>query len=209
MSLLDSLHAKTYDCLTAPMERRGMAEQRRQMLAGLEGDVLEVGAGTGRNLEFYPSTVRLTLTEPSAPMMAKLADHVRRTRPEATVLQAPAERLPFDDASFDAVVTTLVLCSVDDPETAVRELRRVLRAGGTLVAVEHVATEGGPSLPQRLWEPAQKVVGRNCHMTRDSRAALERGGFDTSGLVDTTMPGAPAWLFPLIMGIAVPKDSGP
>lgn len=205
MNVLDSLFAKVYDRMTVPMERHGLAEHRSQLLRDLSGEVLEVGAGTGRNLDIYPEAVTaLTLTEPSAPMLDKLRQRVAEVRPETTVIAAPAERLPFEDASFDAVVTTLVLCSVDDLDAAAAELRRVARPNGRLVVIEHVAAQGRASTIQRVWQPAQKVLGRNCHVTRDTRSALETAGFDTGQVIDMTMPGAPAALFPAIVGIAQP-----
>ena len=208
MNVLDSIFAKLYDRLTEPMEQRGLAEQRRQLLGSLTGDVLEVGAGTGRNTELYPGTVAsLTLTEPSPPMVDKLREQVAKVSSDATVVTAPAEDLPFDDSSFDAVVTTLVLCSVDDLDAAITELHRVLRPDGRLVLIEHVATSGGPSTLQRVWDPVQHVLGRNCHLTRDTRSALNRVGFDTSGVLDGVLPGAPASMFPVITGIAVPVAS--
>lgn len=208
MNVLDSIFAKLYDRISAPMERKGLAEQRRHLLGSLTGDVLEVGAGTGRNVALYPDTIAtLTLTEPSPPMVDKLREQVALVASDATVVAAPAERLPFADDSFDAVVTTLVLCSVDDLDGAVAEMHRVLRPDGRLVVVEHVATTGGPSTLQRLCDPAQHVLGRNCHLTRDIRSALNRGGFDTSGVLDAVLPGAPAALFPAITGIAVPIAS--
>ena len=208
MNVLDSIFARFYDRLTAPMEKHGLADQRRQLLGSVTGDVLEVGAGTGRNLEQYPDTVTsLTLTEPSPPMVDKLREHVAAAASDATVVTAPAEQLPFDDASFDAVVTTLVLCSVEDLDAAIAELRRVLRPDGRLVVIEHVATAGGPSTLQRVWDPVQHVLGRNCHLTRDIRSALNRGNFDTSGVLDGVLPGAPATMFPVITGIAVPIAS--
>lgn len=204
MKLLDTAFARFYDRLVSPMERRGLAEQRAQLLGALSGDVLEVGAGTGANLAHYPDAVTsLTLTEPLPQMVQQLRPRAERERPGTAVIAAPAERLPFDDASFDAVVTTLVLCSVTDLDRAIAEMRRVLRTDGQVIVVEHVRADGRALTVQKIWEPAQKVIGRNCHMTRDIRAALERGGFDTSGVVDTDMPGAPAALFPAIIGIAV------
>lgn len=204
-NVLDSLFARFYDRLTRPMERHGLAGQRQQLLGGLAGSVLEIGAGTGANLGSYPEAVTsLTLTEPSPPMIERLRQRVAGSDRDAEVVLAPAEDLPFDDAAFDAVVTTLVLCSANDLDAAARELRRVLRPDGQLVVLEHVATAGGPSLPQRIWDPAQHVLGRNCHLTRDTRAALDRAGFDTSTLVDGVMPGAPAVLFPTISGVATP-----
>ncbi len=207
MSVLDALFARFYDRITASVEQKGMAAERRRLLADLHGEVLEIGAGTGHNLKAYPATVTsLTLTEPSPPMAAGLREHVQQTGRAATVVEAPAELLPFDDGSFDAVVTTLVLCSVSDLHAAAREMRRVLRPTGRLVVAEHVAAkdERGARL-QRIVQPIQKVIGRNCHLTRDSRAALERAGFDTSAVVDGTMPGAPPALFPVIIGIAQPR----
>jgi ubiquinone/menaquinone biosynthesis C-methylase UbiE len=206
MKILDSVFAQFYDRLSAPTERMGVAEQRRQLLSGLSGAVLEIGAGTGHNLAFYPDTVSsLVLTEPSEPMARRLRQHVERAESTAEVLEVPAEELPFDDASFDAVVSTVVLCSVRDLDKAVAEVRRVLKPDGHLVVLEHVATRGGPSLQQRIWDPVQHVVGRNCHVTRDTRGALERGGFYTGGLIDGVMPGAPGSMFPTISGIAVLK----
>lgn len=204
MQILDTAFAKLYDRISAPLERRGMAEQRAQLLRGLAGDVLEVGAGTGANLAHYPAGVTLTLTEPLPQMVQRLRPRAEQERPGTRVVQAPAEHLPFDDASFDAVVSTLVLCSVADVDQAVAELRRVLRPDGRLVVVEHVRASGRALTVQKVWEPAQKVIGRNCHMTRDIRAALQRGGFDTSSVADRDMPGAPSALFPAIAGVATP-----
>ena len=202
---LDSLFARVYDRLMVQTEEKGLGDLRSQLLSGLNGDVLEIGAGTGANLRAYPATLRsLTLTEPTRQMAARLRDKAKEIRPDATIVEAPAEDLPFDEKSFDAVVTTLVLCSVDDVDAAVGQLRRVLRPDGQLVVIEHVAKTGGPSLPQKIWDPVQHVVGRNCHITRDTRSALESGGFDTGALVDGAMPAAPAMLFPTISGIAVP-----
>ncbi|MPZ72301.1 MAG: methyltransferase domain-containing protein [Nitriliruptorales bacterium] len=207
MNVFEQLHARFYDSVTAPMERRGLAERRVRLLEGLEGDVLEIGAGTGANLEAYPEAVTsLTLTEPSAPMAQRLRTHVAAERPDTTVVKAAAEDLPFADASFDGVVSTLVLCSVDDPGVAVSEIRRVLRPAGRLAVLEHVVSSGRGRILQRAWEPAQKVIGRNCHMTRDTRRFLEIAGFDTTRVVDTNIPGLPHTVFPVISGIAAAAD---
>jgi ubiquinone/menaquinone biosynthesis C-methylase UbiE len=204
MKLLDTAYAKLYDRFLDPLERRGLAAQRAQLLGGLTGEVLEVGSGTGANLAHYRDGIHLTMTEPLPQMVEQLRPRAERERPGTQVIAAPAERLPFDDASFDAVVSTLVLCSVGDLDAAVAEMRRVLRPGGQLVVIEHVRAQGRALTVQKVWEPAQKVLGRNCHMTRDTRAALERAGFDTTRVSDTDMPGAPSALFPTIVGIATP-----
>ena len=203
---LDSLFARVYEPLMAKTEKEGLADLRRQLLGDLSGDVLEVGAGTGLNVEVYPETVTsLTFTEPSAPMAARLRQRVEQARPSATVVDASAEQLPFDDASFDAVVCTLVLCSVTSPTAAAREMRRVLRPDGRLVVIEHVAApDGWAATAQRALTPVQKVAGRNCHLTRNTRATLDAAGFDTSTVVDFHLPGGGAALFPAIQGVATP-----
>jgi ubiquinone/menaquinone biosynthesis C-methylase UbiE len=138
--------ALIYDPFLAVGERRGMAARRRALLAPLHGRVLEVGAGTGLNLRHYPDAVaELVLTEPEPAFHARLR---RRAGGSATVVGAPAEALPFGDASFDFVVSTLVLCTVADPAAALRELRRVLRPGGRLVFIEHVRADS-PRLARR------------------------------------------------------------
>jgi ubiquinone/menaquinone biosynthesis C-methylase UbiE len=117
----------------------GRADRDRQLLAGAAGQVLEIGAGTGSNLRFYgPAVESLTLTEPETPMLRRLEHKAGEQAPGATVLRAPAEDLPFEDATFDVAVSTLVLCGVDDQPRALRELRRVLRPGGQLLFIEHV-----------------------------------------------------------------------
>ena len=104
--------------------------------------MLEIGGGTGANLPYYrPEVESLTITEPEPPMLRRLERRAREQAPQATVLRAPAEDLPFEDATFDTVVSTLVLCGVDDQPRALRELRRVLRPGGQLLFIEHVRSD--------------------------------------------------------------------
>src|SRR3954470_11804976 len=133
------IEARIYDPFVALGERRGMASRRRALLALARGRVLELGAGTGLNLAHYPAeTGELVLTEPDSAMCARLARRVARSGRDATGGAARAEALPFPDGAFDTVVSTLVLCTVEDPDAAVREVRRVLAPGGRLLFVEHV-----------------------------------------------------------------------
>jgi ubiquinone/menaquinone biosynthesis C-methylase UbiE len=119
MSLRTKFFALTYDRQIAKTERAGLRALRERLLAGASGDVLEIGAGTGANLLCYGPAVRsLTITEPEPPMLRHLERNVRAYHPGAKVLRAPAEDLPFDDDSFDAAVSTLVLCGVDDQPRA-------------------------------------------------------------------------------------------
>jgi ubiquinone/menaquinone biosynthesis C-methylase UbiE len=119
-----------------------MIAHRRALLAEAQGDVIEIGGGTGANLRHYGAGVTsLTVTEPSKPMLRRLQRHLDEHAPTAKLLRAPAEDLPFEDDSFDVAVSTLVLCGVDDQPRALRELRRVLRPGGRLLFVEHVRSD--------------------------------------------------------------------
>src|SRR5215470_7784716 len=118
-----SFNALIYDASLAIGERRGMAARRGELLASARGRVLELGAGTGLNLRHYPDGVELVVSEPDPAMRARLK---RRAGTAVRVVDAGAESLPFPDDSFDTVVSTLVLCTVADPDAALAEVRRVL-----------------------------------------------------------------------------------
>jgi ubiquinone/menaquinone biosynthesis C-methylase UbiE len=139
--------------------------------------VLEIGAGTGANLPHYPRAVeRLVLAEPDPHMLGRLR---RKPHPAAVrdLVTADAAALPFADASFDFVVSTLVLCSVADPAAALREIVRVLRPGGALVYLEHVAAEEPGRLAwQRRIEPVWSAVAGSCHLTRRTGETIRDAG---------------------------------
>src|SRR5215475_7090586 len=117
----------------------GMRRRRRAVVENASGRVVEIGAGTGLNIAHYSDAVDdLTLTEPEPGMRRKLTRRLERHGRAAQILDAPAERLPLADASVDTVVSTLVLCTVDDPEAALREIARVLRPDGQFLFIEHV-----------------------------------------------------------------------
>ena len=146
MSLRSKLFALTYDRQMAKVEKTTLRALRESLLAEAGGDVLEIGGGTGANLPFYrPEAGSLTITEPDTAMMRRLERRARQQAPSAKILRAPAEDLPFEDGTFDAVVSTMVLCGVSDQPRALRQLRRVLRPGGQLVFIEHVRS-GDPRL---------------------------------------------------------------
>jgi ubiquinone/menaquinone biosynthesis C-methylase UbiE len=165
--------------------------------------VLEVGAGTGANLPFYgPAVEALTITEPEPPMLRRLEQRVREQAPQTKVVQAPAEDLPFDDDSFDAAVSTLVLCGVDDQPRALRELRRILRPGGRLIFIEHVRSDE-PGLAR--WQ--DRLNGLNkfvacCNCNRRTLDSIKAEGFEVTKVEHTSLKKVPPFVRPLIAGTA-------
>lgn len=186
---LQRLFAAAYDPVLARFERRGLAALRRGLLADLEGEVVEIGAGTGANLAHYgPGVSGVVAIEPSDPMGERARRRADGSDTPVEVVRASAERLPLPDASADVVVSTLVLCSVRDLAAAVGEARRVLRPGGRFVLLEHVAGEGRTLRVQRALEPVWKPLAGGCHLTRTPLPALAAAGFDTAGLSSLRLP---------------------
>jgi len=207
MTIRSRIFALTYDRMIAKTESAGLAAHRAGLLNGVTGRVLEIGGGTGANLVHYGSGLEsLTVTEPESAMLKRLRRRVEQVAPTATVLRAPAEDLPFDDGVFDAVVSTLTLCSVDDQRRAVGELRRVLRPGGVLLFVEHLRAddERVARMQDRLNWLNRLVVCCDCN--RPTLDTLRAAGFAISQVVRTELPGAPPFARPLAVGSAV---SGP
>jgi ubiquinone/menaquinone biosynthesis C-methylase UbiE len=203
MSLRWTIVAPAYDRMTRKSEDAGMRDLRQGLVAAASGRVLEIGAGTGMNLPHYNGSLEsLVLTEPQAPMLRRLQRKAHEHAPQAQVLRAPAEDLPFQDGSFDTVVTTLVLCGVDDQPRALREARRVLRPGGSLLFLEHVRADDPDlaRLQNRMNWLNRIVVGCDCN--RPTLSTIERAGFTISRLEHSEMPKAPKFVRPLIIGTA-------
>ncbi len=175
MSLYGRLFATLYDRALAATEDAGLRERRARLLGRARGTVVEIGAGTGLNLPHYGDAVeRLILTEPEEAMARRLDARAQGSGQGVEVLRAPAERLPLPDASADTVVTTLVLCTVDDPGAALAEAIRVLRPGGRLLAIEHVRSpDPAQARFQDLVRPVWQRVGHGCRCNRDTAALLE------------------------------------
>lgn len=205
MSLYGRLFARVYDRSIAASEAAGLADRRRRLLAGASGRVLELGAGTGLNLAHYPPGIeQLVLTEPEAPMLARLRDRAASHDPPPVVVGAPAERLPVPDASVDTVVATLTLCTVNDLEAALREVHRVLAPGGRLLFLEHVrADDARLARRQDLLAPLWLRVGHGCHCNRATLAAIEAAALAVQDVEHGRMPRAPRFLEPLIAGTAI------
>jgi ubiquinone/menaquinone biosynthesis C-methylase UbiE len=203
MGLRSRFFAFTYDRFSKGSERAGLAEMRRNLIGGASGDVLEIGGGTGANLGYYGAGVEsVTVTEPEPSMLKRLQRKAREQNSHATVLRAPAEDLPFEDASFDTVVSTLVLCGVDDQPRAVRELRRVLRPGGRLIFIEHVRSdEPRVAKMQDRMNPLNRFMVC-CDCNRPTLETIRSAGFDVTALEQTELPKAPPFVRPLIVGTA-------
>lgn len=162
----------------APFERLVLGAGRSWAVAGLRGRVLEIGAGTGMTLPHYSGLDALVLTDRSARMLARAAGRAAAMPFAAKVVTAYAEHLPFASGSFDGVVATLALCTVDSPRAAFREIRRVLRAGGELRLFEHVRVPSPPiAALQDLLTPGWRAISGGCHLNRDTLAAALEAGF--------------------------------
>ena len=203
MGIRSSIFALTYDRMSAGSEDAGLREVRRRLLADARGLVLEIGGGTGANLQLYgPGVETLTVTEPDQPMLRRLDRKVREQSPLTKVLRARAEELPFADDSVDTVVSTLVLCGVDDQAQSLREIRRVLRPGGRFMFIEHVRSDE-PKVArfQDRMNRVNRFVVR-CDCNRATLDTIEAEGFEVTMLERTELPKAPRFTRPLIVGVA-------
>jgi len=204
MSLGGWFFAAVYDRMTAATEAAGLQAHRARLLAGARGRVLEIGAGTGANLPFYGDGVEaITVAEPEAPMARRLARRIREQPRTVDLVGATAEHLPFEDASFDTVVSTLVLCTVGNQPRALNELRRVLKRGGRLLFIEHVRSDE-PRLAR--WQDRlngfSRVVAHGCNCNRPTLDAIRAAGFTITSLERDKLHKAPPFVRPLIVGMA-------
>lgn len=193
-----------YDRCFKAAEEAGLRDMRRDVLTGARGRVLELGAGTGLNLELYPERVQdLTLVEPDPHMVKQLRKRVNDLGSAAQVVEAPGEQLPFEDESFDTVVVTLVLCTVPDQKGTLREIKRVLKPDGQFLFLEHVRSpEPGLAKWQDRLEKPWRFLGDGCHCNRDTEAALKAAGFELSDVEHPELPKAPPIVRPMAKGSA-------
>ena len=172
--------ARVYERISAESERRGTAAYRDRVLAGLSGRVIELGAGNGMNFGHYPDTVeQVVAVEPDDHLRALAEQAAARAAVPVQVVAGHATALPVEDASCDAAVASLVLCSVSDVSAALAELRRVLKPAGELRFLEHVRSDRPwLGLLQDAITPLWSRVGGGCHPNRDTTAAIRASGFD-------------------------------
>lgn len=183
---------------------------RRQLLAHVQGAVLEIGFGTGLNLSCYPEHIRkITGVDPN-PGMGSLARRRIASSPIAVDWQvADAQELPFPSQSFDSVVSTWTLCSIPNVAKALGEIRRVLRAGGKLFFLEHGLSED-PQVQrwQNCLNPIQKVIADGCNLNRDMARLIREAGFRFEQLERFYMPDQPRFIGYTYQGIALPAAEG-
>jgi ubiquinone/menaquinone biosynthesis C-methylase UbiE len=161
------------------MRNKRLLPFRERVIGAAEGRVLEVGAGSGRNLPFYQPPVREVLALEPAPRLVTMAQTAsRETRIPVSFVEASAEAIPLDDHSIDTVITTWTLCSVPQAVTALGEMRRVLRPGGRLLFVEHGIA---PDADVRRWQdqltPVWRRISGGCHLNRPILLMIEGAGF--------------------------------
>jgi len=200
------LFARLFDRLSRVMER-DVGVRRDELLAGLSGRVLEIGPGNGMNFSHYPGTVEeVVALEPEPYLRAKAHDAARTARVPVSVRAGVADHLELPDASFDAAVASLVLCSVPEQASALAELRRVLKPGGELRFMEHVRSSNpGKARLQTILDGAGiwPHVSGGCHCARDTVTAMRVAGFRVERV--SSIGFGPSWLItnPHVLGCAV------
>jgi ubiquinone/menaquinone biosynthesis C-methylase UbiE len=193
-----------YDSFQRRSCEAGMEHKRRRLLSEARGRTLEVGSGTGINLGHYgPEVSELVLSEPDRHMVALLRRKVDGSARDAAVVQAPAEKLPFEDSSFDTVTLVYVLCTVPDPAAALREIARVLKPGGRLLFIEHVRSpEPGLARWQDRLHTPWLVFANGCHCNRDTVAAIEASPLELGEHERDEIPKVPPLVRPMVAGSA-------
>ena len=200
----DRVFAAVYDRIMAKGERLGMRERRRELVAQASGSTLEIGAGTGANIDLYPADLpELILAEPFEPMRRRLERRLASSGLAARTIDASAESIPLPDDSLDTAVSTLVLCTVDFPDRALAEIARVLRPGGQLLFIEHVRSHspGVARWQDRLEAPWRRLAA-GCRCNRDTIASIRAAGYEAEH-EDVSWRGVPPHVSSLIVGRAV------
>ncbi|WAL63931.1 class I SAM-dependent methyltransferase [Amycolatopsis cynarae] len=196
--------ARVYPRLAAWAETAGAAEHRRELLAGATGRVIEIGAGHGANFPHYPATVTEVLAVEPEPTLRAQAERAARSAPiPVTVAEGTAEALPAADSSFDVAVTSLVLCSVRDVPTALREIRRVLRGDGELRFYEHIRSHDRRfARYQRFVDVLWPRFSGGCHLVRPTDETIAESGFTVTEARYLRFPAPAVPMSPHVLGTA-------
>jgi len=208
LGLNERFFAFYYPKVCALAENAGQRETRRELVSGACGRTLELGAGSGINLPHYtPEVTELIITEPSPHMLAHLRHELASAPPQAAgwkLVEAGAERLPFETGSFDTVVATYILCTVPDPAAALREIARVLAPGGRYLFMEHVHAGEGTLLGrfQDVVELPHRYLAAGCHPNRRTEALLEASPLRVQRLEHGRQPRSFPTVRPTILGDA-------
>ena len=201
------LSAFFYDSLLAKSEEACLTEWRSELVKHVHGNVLEIGAGTGANILFYPKNgIELTLSEPDKHMRTQLEEKVKDERLDhVTISSYTIEENHRSDATFDCVVSTLVCCSVPNLASAFLEIKRILKPDGYFIFLEHVGAEKGTR--RRRWQnrltPLWCKISGNCHLNRETEIALKNAGFTFKEIKRESMRKATPLVRPTIRGIAI------
>jgi ubiquinone/menaquinone biosynthesis C-methylase UbiE len=202
--LWDFVFATLYDRIMRRGEEHTMRKRRGELVAKARGRTLEIGAGTGANIPYYPDAAEeVILAEPFEPMRRRLERKLRQSGKSASTMDASAEAIPLDDESVDTVVSTLVLCTVDFPDRALAEIARVLHPGGQFLFIEHVRSHT-PRVAR--WQDRLETPWRHfaagCRCNRDTIASIAAAGFATEH-EDAQWKGVPPVVASIVIGRAV------
>lgn len=198
MSASHPVHAFLYDPVMGVMDRLGMTEKRRRLVAEARGQVVEVGGGTGRNLPYYRDVDRVVVLEPDGAMRRRMLERVTSAAVPVEVHESGIEDSRLPDAFADTIVASLVLCTVPSQAAALAEIRRLLKPDGRLLFLEHVQAPGLRGRVQSVATPVwSRCVGAGCHLDRSTLDAIREAGF---AITDCHRSGV------LAQGIAVKSD---
>lgn len=200
------LFARHYDRMAARYDSE-MAPRRKGFLSDLVGTVVEIGPGTGANLAFLPGGVNWIGIEPNVHMHPLLREKADALGLDVDLRLLSAGTIPLADGSVDAVLSTMVLCSVPDLAQALAEIRRILKPGGRFLFWEHVIAPRGLALRclQRAMTPIHRFIADGCRTDRDLGRSIRSAGFQSVELEEYRIPrrAGPVWIRPHIMGTAV------
>ena len=186
---------------------QGMVRWRERAVEGLSGTVVEIGFGSGLNVPVYPPEVETVFAVEPAELARRLAhERIQRSHADVKHVGLHGESLPLEVDSCDGALSTFTLCTIPDVETALGELRRVLRPGGRFNFLEHgLAPDDRVARWQRRFEPAQKILADGCHLTRDPTELVAAAGFEVQSSTSRYAQGPRPWVY-FTEGVAVNPD---